>query len=389
MMTSRLRALHVVEPCKASWPDLASLAVLTRADGSAGLWEHHALLLGGTPAARRAELFGVDSTMRVAPALGRTALAGSGLRRVWDAAGPWDVLVAWSPESAGLVRRVLPGAARVAVLNTPPGRERSRPSRAASLALRRSDLLIFPSAYVRDVWVAALTLLGSPSTVLHPASVPTGPAHASREELRAGWLVSESCIVIAACGEPAREIDARAMAHAAGVLGVAGLEAAVVLPPDADQVERALRFGESVGLRARVLIDDRPFPALLPGCDVALWLERPNPAALRRRFSPVLSALGLHAAALAGLPCAAHDDPVVRDGPGAGRVIFTRETDGPGLTRALFDAIDQIGPRHDQTEKPRVFRERFERLLAGAIGEGAGARARAGLNSARAALVSF
>lgn len=348
-MTARL--LHLIDPGECAWPAMALLRGLISA-GSAGV-SHETLVIGGSGAAARAGSFGVDSSSRIAPILGRPMLAAPALKRYLSHRGGADVIVVWSVASAVMAHQRAGRTPVVTVLSVPPPPfEGAARWTIAARAIRRSALIVYPSAFLRDSWVARFTLLGCPGTVTAPSPARRATHEADRAALRGEWGVDAGTLVIASLGEPAAAIDAHAAVFAAGVLGVAGRAAAVVVPPDASRLDRALRFASRIRPHRRVIVDDRPVFEVLPGCDLALWYE-PEGEATRPGGSVYTTALGAVSLAWAeasGVPIVAHDHPswrsVVRD---SSRCIAVGGRTRHALTRAILGALrlpraEEAGP---------------------------------------------
>jgi hypothetical protein len=335
------RLLHLIDPGECAWPAMAMLRAI-RAASSSGV-QHETLVIGGSDAAARAGAFGLESSSRIAPILGRPMLAAPALKRYLASRGGADVMVAWSMASAVMAHQRAGRTPVVTVLSVPPPPfEGAARWTIAARAIRRSALIVYPSAFLRDSWVARFTLLGCPGTVIAASPARRATHEADRAALRREWGVDAGTLVITPLGEPASAIDAHAAVFAAGVLGVAGRAAVVVVPPDASRLDRALRFASRIRPHRRVIVDDRPVFEMLPGCDLALWYEpegevtRPGGSA----YTTALGAVSLAWAEVSGVPIVAHDHPswrsVVRDST---RCIAVGGRTRHALTRAILGAL--------------------------------------------------
>lgn len=340
------RVLHLIDPRQSSWPALTLLKNLV--GGNTGSVAHEVMLIGGTSAARQAADAGIASADRIAPIVGRPALAARALRRYLAARRAPDAIVAWSVPTAMLAQQASRATPVVAVLTLPPPPfEGAAQWTFAARAIRKSALIVYPSAFLRDSWVARFTLLGCPGTVIRPTIAAPEQRDSQRLALRQEWGAGKDTIVITPLGEPAEAIDAHAAVFAAGVLGVAGFPATVVVPPDASRLDRALRFASRIRPSRRVIVDDRPPPSILPGCDLALWFEPEGESTRPGRsvYTTPLGAVSLAWAEAFGVPIVAHDHPAWRSvlGESARCIPVEGRTRHP-LTRAILQAI-KASPR--------------------------------------------
>lgn len=359
------RVLHLVDLEQSSWPALDLLGDLMRSGGCT--LRHPALVIGGPDAGRDAQAHGIDPFDRFAPISGAAILGSRTLRRFLAIRREPDAIVAWSIRAVVMAHLAGVRAPVIAAMTLPPPAfEGALQWTIAARALRRCALVVYPTAFLRDSWVARFTLLGCPGAVVAPAPhIATG---STRESLRAEWGADTGTVVIMALGEPIERVDAHAAVFAAGVLGVAGRSALVVAHPRSARLDRALRFAARIRPRRRVIVDDRPAPELLPACDLALWIE-PEGEATRPGGSAYTTPLGAASLAWAdatGLPIVAHEHPAWRsllaDSP---RCIGVRERTRHDLTRAILAALEL--PKPPVAPPGRPWTERFEHVLLHAL----------------------
>lgn len=335
------RALHLIDPARCGWPALTLLGTLA-ADRASRI-EHEVLIVGGATAEARAREHGVRPRGRFTMPLDQPLLGVRMLARIVASRPPPDLIVPWSIPTTRLASRAGAGLPIVPVMTLPPP-QNTGVARWTSFArrLRQSALVVYPSAFLRDSWVARFTLLGCPSSVI-PVSIAASPASDRRAELREQWGAEPGTIVITALGEPEEAVDAHAAVFAAGVLGVAGRAAMVVVPPRASRLDRALRFASLIRPSRRVLVDDRPMPALLEGVDLAVWSE-PTGEASRPRgsvYTMPLGAISLAWAAARGIPIVAHEHPAWRSVlPEPLQAIAVADRTRRQLTHAILRALD-------------------------------------------------
>ncbi len=351
-----IRALHLIDPRGAGWPALAALAALIRdrgeRGGDAGIESVVGLIVGG-------EDGGLDSAARlglkpdfvIAAPLGRLELAASTLRRKLQGLRPApDVIHAWSAAAltlAALATAPRSGPPISATLSQPPPEgwdtiPRLSAARWRALAsARKARALLLTNRPAFDAW--RLCSLGPTHTTLAPLPIIECDTKA-RAALRAQWGLPKETLAIVATGEPAERLDARWFSFRAGVLTVSGLPAAIVLPRACRSLERALRYVERHNRSWRVIIDERPLPHLLCGCDMALW----HAGGEECSSGEARGAYGLALAAAHGLPCVAEDHPLSREllsrplpprlapaGGGGGG-------DGAEISRVMFEVAEEI-----------------------------------------------
>lgn len=344
------RMLHLIDPGPAAWPATSLLAEL--AAYSPARFDHDVVLLGGRSTHRLALAEGLPNAKRIAPLIKQPVLAVRALRNHLRAK-PVDVLVAWSVPAATLAHAAAGGLPVVAVLTGPPPPfEGSARWTFAARAIRRSGLIVYPSAFLRDSWVARFTLLGCPGSVIAVAPDAPSDHQRRRAELREEWSIPASCTVIMPIGEPAEAIDAHAAVFAAGVLGVAGHQAVVVVPSVATHIDRALRFAARIRPRRKVIVDDRPPRDLFPGADLALWFEPEGESSRpgRSEYTTPLGAVSAAWASASGLPIVAHEHPSWRSVlRGAPRCFPVAGRTRHSLTHALLRAINDTPPAPQPT----------------------------------------
>jgi hypothetical protein len=334
------RALHLIDPPECAWPALEILAPLLHQPDTR--LRHEPIIVGGTNAHARARRHGVNARDRFTPPLGKPLLGSRTLRRILDARPAQDLIVPWSVRTTLLAARAAPHLPVVPVLTLPPPPV-GRAVRWTPFArhLRQSTLVVYPSAFLRDSWVARFTLLGCPSAVI-PLTLPASSS-ARRDELRAQWGASDDTIVITPLGEPEEAVDAHAAVFAAGVLGVAGRAALVVVPPRAARLDRALRFAARIRPARRVIVDERPIPEILDAVDLVLWSEPPGEPSRPRRsvYTTPLGGVSLAFAAARNIPIVAHEHPAWRSVLGSyPRAIAVDDRTRLELTHAILRALN-------------------------------------------------
>lgn len=363
------RLLHLIDPAECSWPALEMLGGLVGADP--GGERHRVVLIGGSGADALARDFGIGFSERIAAPLGKPVLAWRSLRRLVSAWGAPEAIVAWSARTV-VPASMVPGIPMVAVMTLPPpmfdGSARWIP---LGRALLGSALVVYPSGFLRDSWIARFTLLGCPAAVIPPAFRVSADAEARRRGLQREWGIGEETVVIGALGEPVGEVDAHAAVFAAGVLSVAGKDVVAVVHPGSAHLDRALRFAATIRPRRRVIVDDRPLPSIIHGMDLALWSRPPVQDGERAHrmgslYTTPLGAVSLALASDAGVPVVAHEHPAWRSvlserAEQGGMVISVGDRTRLSLTRAILEVLK---PRADRAAAARAsgpsWGERFE-----------------------------
>lgn len=366
------RVLHLIDAPNSGWSAFDALSALVAAPTPA--LRHTIALLGGASADRLALQSGLKCDLRIAPPLGRATLAAPRLRSMLRGLEDHDVVHAWSPESLALAGMVCPRLPRCATLSTLPSQCPWSIQRLATLrAARAASRLMATSRFVLDAWEA--TVRGrrrQVETSLLPLPITIPPCDpAARKALRARWGVSDDVVVILAVGEPEERIDARWFTFRAGVLAVAGIPAAVVVPSRSDGLERALRYTERHHHAWPIFVDDAPLPTLMHGCDIAIWHAGPYGAR-----TEVFGAHGLALCAAAGLPCVAEDHPLSREvAASVSQVRIVPCADSVATSRALFETVDALraaGPRTAAaTSTTDAWRARMTAQLLSAAGSDA------------------
>ena len=366
------RVLHLIDAPDSGWSAFDALSALVSAPDPA--LTHTVALLGGAEADRLAHRSGLRCDVRIAPPLGRSMLASPRLRSLLRAIDDHDVVHAWSPEALALGRMVCPRVPQCATLSVLPSHCPWSLRRLATLrAARAASRLMATSQFVLDAWESALR--GRPSRAHStrlplPIDVPTSDP-AARAAVRARWGVRDDVIVVLAVGEPEERIDARWFTFRAGVLAVAGIPAAVVVPSRSDGLERALRYTERHHHAWPVFVDDAPLTTLIPGCDFALWHAGP-----RNAPTEVSGAHGLALCAAAGMPCVAEDHPLSREvAQTMSDVRIVPRADSVAAGRALFETVESLrsAPLRVPAAESNIdeWRRRMSRQLLSAAGSDA------------------
>lgn len=343
------RVLHLIDAPEAGWPAFEALSALRR-DTSTAV-SHFVALIGGASAERMARDSGLEWDLRIAPALGRPELAAAKLRVLLRERDRMDVVHAWTAGSLTLGRLAHAGAPLCATLSAAPSGAPWSPWRIAALrAARRAQRMMMTSRFIGERWSEAL---GSRRAVVDMGLAPlpirgVTPDPEARAQLRRRWGMRDDMIVVLAAGEPLERLDARWFTFRAGVLAVAGIPAAVVLPSRCDGLERAIRYTERHHYAWPLIVDDEPLRNLIHGCDLALWRAGPEGSG-----AEMFGAHGLAMCAGAGMPCVAEDHPISREVAAEfSSVRLVTRSDGVAMGRALFETVD--GATHWSKRTPTV-----------------------------------
>lgn len=347
--------LNLFEPRTAGWPEHVCLdALLTSPAERRG----SVVLLGaGDPPESAVTCDALPGLLPAGPA--RWSVSSRALRRYVRTRGLPDCFVCWSIAGALTVARAALATPCIVVLNEPPPRTIAS---SEATALRRADLIVYPSAHLRDCWIARLTLLGVPSTVIPPPIDRGLLSTERRAAVREEWGVGERDFVITCAGEPEASIQARTLAFFTSVVNVSGARAVVVAPPRADQLERSLRFAERLRPQLGLIVDPRPLAKIVAACDAVLWLDRPaGSSAIISRYSPGSGIVGLLWAASSGAGIVAHDHPAARESlSDSPRVRFFTSGSTRTATGALLEVLSSPrSPVSNLGLEPVAWRDRF------------------------------
>jgi len=379
-VTATTRALHLIDPVRAGWPACDALRTLLDCPG--GEVEHEVVLVGAAPDMLMADRLGLRWSRRV-PAPPRAAGAfANRTESLWSGHAAPDVLCTWSESTLLLGHGAGRRMKRLGVLIDPPAGIAKAPIRRRLLrgALGRTDRLVFSTRFARSAWLA----LGLPpgSTSVAPIPIDLGRLEpGARTRLREEWCVEDKTGVILAVAEPGSAVQAQRCVYHAGIATLAGARNALVLPPDADQLDRALRFTERHSGWWRLIVDDRPVWELLEACDAALWFGPPALPDGHSLRGPVPGGTGMAWAAASGCPVVAESHESIleslADGP---RVHLCRSGNRIEVCSAILEALDPVNrgqgsvrssdpvlaARHD----PDAFARRITGEILAACGRG-------------------
>lgn len=151
-----------------------------------------------------------------------------------------------------------------------------------------------------------------------PAALP-GDLREARRAARARWNAAPDDFVMGLVGDTAPSCHGRIAMYMLALGRVTGRAIRLVMHPSAHEAARLLRFGESLGLRSRVSLDDailEPW-STAPGLDAALFFTVPSPDGARHA-----SALCLAWTALCGVPIIAEETTTTHEAIEEGRTGF-------------------------------------------------------------------
>lgn len=250
--------LHVVEPEATAWPVLAALA--SASDGPVAL-------LASSPGVRWARAMGVREALGVHAPLGWSVLGWRGLRAAGRRLGAPCTVRAWSLWAGAAAMLAFPSRPVHLTLADPV------PRRACPPAIRwvfgRAASISFTSVQIREAW-STHWLQAARAMPLAPLPAPRAASPAQRAAARARWGVDDQTQVVWAASDHTSLADARVFVWHLGVMAVAGRRVAGVVPANARQLERALRFTERHAGAWSLIVDSAPPTSIAPGCDAAL-----------------------------------------------------------------------------------------------------------------------
>lgn len=263
---------------RAGEAELAACALLVRLTPEL---DHTVCLIGGSELERTATILGVRTTDRIAPPFGRATLAARGLRRLVRDRGLPAVTHAWSEAAAHLALAALPPAVGVVAftlsqLREPRrlGRTRGilrRPGAGSSVHGRSSpQTLLFPDPHWPEQAPPELIGEPDPARAVPPPAGPSRVTPEARASARAALGLDDEDVLLTTVGLPG-QIDAVRFAFLVGLLAQARRPVVGLLPRDAGQLHRGLRFAHGLPARARLLVAQRPMATLLPHCDLGVW----------------------------------------------------------------------------------------------------------------------
>lgn len=313
-----MRVLHVVEyggsaqrrGVRASG-DLGALACasLIRATPEC---EHETVLIGPTIAEDRAAACGLRTTNRITPVLGMAEGAWRGLGAWLADRGRFDVVHATGTGGLRAARLAGVGAERIVLTDVPGG---SAPDARAATA-----------RWARGMRVVALTREDEQSWERAGAAARLAMAprfaDGERQADRAPDVKGDGVPVVVLAGTKA---DALRFVFLMGILEIRGRQVVGVMPEDASQTARALRFHRISGLEARIVLSRRSLPELIGVADAVLWDGEAS-----QRAEAIVTSCAARAMGVACVP------DVERDWPEGSRAMRPL----PELARLLADVLD-------------------------------------------------
>lgn len=359
-------ALHLIAPSQSGWPALAALRAII---DNQSRYAHTVVLIGSAKDERLAHDWGIRTADRIAAPLTKPQLAWTALRRYARARGKPAIVHAWGAPCAELAHRAklecpftvtLDGAA---IETFGAGALMRRSVRAAAAVHYTSEV-------VQSLWAPFVNTRQAHTVAPLPVD-PRFLLQGQRATIRARYPIDDETNLIFAAGEPPSSIDARYLAYAAGLLAISGVKCAIHLPPDAAELERALRWTQQHNDRWHIITDTIPPHHALSACDLAVWS--------RGRWPSLGSRLGGHRhtateslswAAAAGIPIIAERQPeseaALHHLPGPTLLDLARPLD---LPVAMLKFIDNPAPARTaaSTLREQVLAQRDPRAFARAI----------------------
>ncbi len=345
------------------------LAALRACLDNDSTFHHTVVLIGSTADEALAREWGINSTDRIAAPLSHPELAWTALRRLAANRAKPDVIHAWSAPCARLANR-----AKLACPFTVTLDGTAIESKATGLftrrAIRAAAAVHYTCSAVLDLWAPYLDP-NQPHTVAPLPIFPNESSTESRQRIRDRYPIDNDTTLIFAAGEPASAIDARYLAYTAGLLTLSGIKAAILLPVEAAELERALRWTQRHQDRWPLITDTLPIHKLIPACDAAVWS--------RGRWPSLGSRLGGHRhtgaeslawAAAAAIPIIAERQPestaALHHAAPATLIDLTRPLDLPTALLHLIENHQQ--PRTDARTLQRiVLEQRTPKRFANAL----------------------
>ncbi len=387
------RALHLIDPVSAGWPACDALGTLL--SRSAPGLEHEVVVVGGTPDMIAADRLSLPWSENIGAPLRKPWLGAPRLKARLGGPRTPDVVCAWSSGTLALAHLGARGFARFAMLSEPPpGLSAWSPERRLYRnAIGGAERLVFSTRFARSSWLA-FGLPPGPTSVV-PAPIDLSRIdRGSRRGIRDEWGVEERTGVILALGEPGACVQGQRSVYHAGIATLAGAINALVLPPDAWQLDRALRFTERHTGWWRLIIDERPPWKLLSACDAALWFgpaRTPQGHSLR---GPMSGVTGVAWAAASGCPVIAESHEMVLETLADGPVVhLCRTGDRIGVCGALLEALTPLNARRPVAPEfdsalaarhdPGAFAQRLSAEVLAACGHGVAPKTAAGTMGAR------
>ena len=360
-----MRVVHLLAwpaPGAAMRPEAsAAAAVASAAIARRGDVEHLVFALGPSVAGAWAGAAGLPGPIvQMAPPTGKLAMAGPAVARALRAAGPVDVIQAWSPGAGAVARRVRPAGARVcaAALSSEPA------ARRWLRAAPAMDALVTPCPEIAARAGRACAAARIIETAVPRARAPARRADRAAARARLGLGAGERAVLLIGDGA-----DAARFIVACALTGASGRPLCAILGAGAGHQRRALRTFE----RSRAMLDCRlgraPWPQLAAAADIGMIVEdgdvavaaalgvaiglglpviAPAPVygrlGVRREDAPELVGAAWTRAELARLAGPLLDDPRrAADALGRARAATDRASGrGAGPERDFFDALDEV-----------------------------------------------
>ena len=262
--------LHILEPRSATplaWQDID----LFMRQPFAGI-SHRVLQLGFDPAYSHNAIETLHPTFAVSSNLpSATARRLRGVLATWSDV---DAIHAWSIQALTAVGHSKWSGPLIGTL--PPHELTSCRSigKREQASLKRASRLLCGSIWERDQWSA----LGCPLAQLQ--TLPLSPLVQNDQtttgaEIRRKWALDDATLLLGSLADSARCVDPMHLVFLCGALAVAGYNAAAIVPRNAPEIERALRFTERHGCTWRVVVDEGVPNDHLYALDIGVWNTSP------------------------------------------------------------------------------------------------------------------
>jgi len=252
-----LRVLHLIEP---GAPGGGGCVLRLLAEPLARLRsvEQDVIILGTRAHADLAARCGVDVTGVLTPPVGHAALARRALTRtmrIYERAhGRYDVIHAWTPQSAMLATMAAADHPRLATFNVGPVSGFTTQLLMMLLEEHGMPLMVASSAVEREF--RSLGVRPDLLSVLPPAINPESVDLTDRAELRRQWEVDDQTFVIGLLSEPVNWADARTAMNIAARVTATGRTVRLVMHHGATRRAEAERWAARHGHRDLMIVDD-------------------------------------------------------------------------------------------------------------------------------------
>jgi glycosyltransferase involved in cell wall biosynthesis len=289
------------------------------------------IIVGTRTHARLAARCGVDVGGIIGAPLGQPAFARRPLARTIDGferrQGRYDLIHAWTPQSALLATLAAPDHRRVATLSVGP--ITGIATQALTLLLEQNDMPLLATSSAVEAEYRSLGVNEQSLSVLPPAVNVESVERIERETLRHRWAVEEQTFVIGLLSEPTCWADARIAVDVLGRVRATGRPVRLLVHDTATRRLEAQRWAQSLGWDELVIVDDEVAEPwrVVSGLDAALLIggelnrmdlsDAGSPFAVLtgggRRLRPMPGIMPLLWACSAGVPVIAEASDAVRD----------------------------------------------------------------------------